>query len=198
MKLWTIQSTHAWAELMQNGVLRAKRRHIAHESWQSAYEWMARKMNSQIGPPPEPDCYPIWAWYQWEGHRKKPDLRYRAHIGKGEQGVRLEIDCPDSRAVLSNFDLWHYVLNYWYVPTSEADGLAFEAELAGRGLSFFHQKPLPDESYHRSIVDSWDRIFDLEWIELDICEPRDEVSIQATLWEIRLDQVRDHTHFTSR
>jgi hypothetical protein len=36
---------------------------------------------------------------------------------------------------LSDFDLWHYVLNYWYLPESEAEGEEFELELKQYGLS---------------------------------------------------------------
>ena len=47
---------------------------------------------ASVGPPPEPDCVPIWAWCQWEGKRKKPDLRCRGHLPKGQPGVRLELE----------------------------------------------------------------------------------------------------------
>ena len=38
------------------------------------------------------------------------------HLPKGERGVRLELQVADDRVLLSDFDLWHYVLNYWYLP----------------------------------------------------------------------------------
>ena len=40
----------------------------------------------------------------------------------------------------------------------------FEAELAAQGLSFFKQKPIPNDRYHRRIVESWNRIFDLKLV----------------------------------
>ena len=67
---------------------------------------------------------PIWAWYQWEGSRRKPDLRASGYLPKGEPGVRLELRVADDRVLLSDFDLWHYVLNYWYLPKSEKAGEA--------------------------------------------------------------------------
>ena len=198
MTLWTIQSEAAWTELQKTGVLRATRGHAWEPSFLPAYEWMTRQMHSRLGPPPEPDCLPIWAWYQFDGKRKKPDLRQRGHVEPGETGVRLELHYPGDRAVLSDFSLWHHVLNYWYLPSSEQEGDAFEQDLAHRGLSFYTQKPLPDPAYHSAVEASWDRIFDLDWAEPDVSVPRAEKSIQATLWEINLQQVQDVRVFTGR
>ena len=37
---------------------------------------MVDQMKIRLGPPPESWYFPIWAWYQWEGEkRRKPDLR---------------------------------------------------------------------------------------------------------------------------
>lgn len=163
-----------------------------------AYRWMTHRMRARIGPPPAADSQAIWAWYRWEGATGKPDLRSGGHLSKGEKGVRLEIECPADRVLLSDFTLWHYVLNYWYLPASEVDGQAFESQLTRHGLSFYDQKPLPDDAYHRAIVESWDRCFDLAWHEPGISDPEEEKSIQATIWEITLDQVREYRHFTSR
>ena len=199
MILWTIQSPEAWIELQEKGVLRARRRHIVEATWFPAYEWMAEKMRARIGEPPDLECVPIWAWYQWESaERKKPDLRTGGHLGKGERGVRIGFEQAEDGVLLSDFCLWHYVLNYWYLPSCEADGEMFERELASHGLSFFDQKPLPHAEYHLRIVRSWNRIFDLDWSEPDISQPRKRKSIQATMWEIRWDQVRQHKQFTSR
>ncbi len=43
---------------------------------------------------------------------------------------RLKLECPADRVLLSDYSLWHYVLNYWYLPSSEADGDAFERDIA--------------------------------------------------------------------
>ena len=179
MTLWTIQSLQAWEELQTRGVLRASTENVSEAAWLPAYRWMTQQMRSRIGFPPGKDCRPIWSWYRWHGLERKPDLRCRGHLSKGEKGVRLELDFPAQRVLLSDFSLWHYVLNYWYLPSSIADGDAFEAELAGLGLSFFSRKPLPVESHHRRIVSSWDRIFDLDWYESEITEPMEEKSIQG-------------------
>jgi len=186
MILWTIQSLAAWRELQEKGVLRARTHHLTEQSWLQAYCWMTHQMRLRIGPPPETDCQALWTWYQWDGARKKPDLRCRGHLPPGERAVRLELECSADQALLSDFSLWHYVLNYWYLPSSEAEGDVFESELADHGLSFYRQKPVPHDTYHRAIVESWDRVFDLG------------ETIQATLWQITIDQVREYHCFTAR
>lgn len=199
MILWTIQTERVWSELKSNGTFRASRESILEESWLLPYEWMAEQMKARIGPPPGKKCFPIWAWYQWEGEKKrKPDLRATGHLNKGEKGVSIEFECDDGEALLSDFELWHYVLNYWYLPKSEHEGKAFEAELAIHGLSFFKQKPIPDAEYHRRIVGSWNRVFDLNWSEPDLAEPFARKSIQATIWQLTINQVMGCKHFTSR
>lgn len=198
MTLWTIQSLPAWAELQRQGVLRATTRNATETAWLPAYRWMTQQMRSRIGPPPETDSQPIWAWYQWHGARRMPDLRYRGHLPEGETGVRLKLEFPAQRALLSDFSLWHHVLNYWHLPPSIAEGDAFESDLASLGLSYFTQKPLPDETNHRRIVQSWERIFDLDWYAPEISAPTEDKSIQGTMWEIALDQVRECRHFTAR
>ena len=178
--------------------MRGSRHQLFEQSWWPAYRWITDQMRRRIGPPPENTCVPIWAWYQCEGLRKRPDLRSRGHVPPGERAVRIEFDCSDGAALLSDFSLWHFVLNYWYLPASEAEGHRFESELTARGLSFYRQKPLPDHDYHGKVVESWERIFDLDWSGPDGSEPKEEKSIQATVWEIALDQITDYRFFVGR
>lgn len=199
MILWTIQTEQAWREFKTSGVLRSTSDRIMEESFASPYEWIVRQMKERIGPPPIPQAYPVWAWLQWENARRaKPDLRAAGHLRKGERGVRIEFECLDSAVLLSDFELWHYVLNYWYLPKSKAEGDKFEAQLGKQGLSFFKTKPLPNRKYHEKIVASWDKIFDLDWTEDELASPKSEKSIQATIWEVTAEQVNGYKHFESR
>jgi hypothetical protein len=199
MILWTIQKEKAWERLQRRGYLIATIENIMEESWVSAYRWMADQMKKRLGPPPYADCFPVWTWYQWESAKRKcPDLRAGGHLSKNERGVRIEFECHENAALLSDFELWHYVLNYWYLPESEADGEAFEAEIEREGLSFFKTKPLLHPEYHEKIVRSWDKIFALDWTEPDLASPRDQKSIQSTVWQLKIDQVRSYKHFKSR
>ncbi len=114
--------------------------------------------------------------------------------------MRIEFEVNDRLVLLSDFELWHYVLNYWYLPKSLRDADDFEAELSRRGLSFYRTKPLRDRALHRRIAESWNRIFDLDWADKarGIAHPRASKCIQATLWELKRDQVREVRFFRAR
>lgn len=198
LRLWTIQSIPAWEKLQKLKVLQADRHYIEKE-FLNAYQWMALQMKKKLGYRPFRDSVPLWAWYQWEGKEKrKPDLRYSGHLPKGVKGVLIEFKIDRNQALLSDFDLWHYVLNYWYLPISKKDHCAFLAELSKEGLSFYETKPLPNIKYHKRIVKGWGRIFDIDSSNDYIASPNEEKSIQACFWELRIENVRNIQIFISK
>ena len=204
MVIWSILTQRAWDDLQQQGRLRVARRHVIQE-FLGPYAWMAQQMERRLRiPRPSKSSLPIWAWHQWEGaNRRKPDLRTPGYLTKAERGVRVELEVADDRVLLSDFDLWHYVLNYWYLPESENDGKLFEKKLARAGLSFYkcdHQHPLPNAGFNREIEKSWERIFDIDWSDRGqvIAHPPEKKSIQATLWEILLTDVLNAKEFIAR
>lgn len=75
MLLWSIQHQCAYEKMEQTGVLRADKNFIATDWFEDSYLWMAEQMKKRIGEPPEGVIFPVWAWYQWEGMRKRPDMR---------------------------------------------------------------------------------------------------------------------------
>ncbi len=199
MILWSIQSTRAWRTLETSGKLRCDVR-LVEKDFVAAYRWMAEQMDKrlQVRRPAE-DALPVWAWYQWDGERRrKPDLRSGGHLPRGERGVRIEFAIDDEMVLLSDFELWHYALNYLYLPASTDEDEAFEAKLAEQGMSFYRTKPLPDPALHEAIRRSWEHIFDLEWEEEDLAAPRAQKSIQGALWELPLESVRRVDEFVAR
>ena len=194
MKLWTIQNMAAWEFLQREQVLVADRRYSI-DCFREPYTWMVRQMRRRIRDNSE--AWPLWAWYQWRGiDRRKPDLRYRDHLWDGdERGVRIEFEQPDSGALLSDFQLWNYVLNHCYLPETLAAGDAFRAELREHNIEPALRLPA---AYHRRMADSWNRIFDLDWSPEGDKEPRDQKQIQATFWKLHLHQIRDVKFFTKR
>jgi hypothetical protein len=198
MILWTIQGTKAWNIFRTTGILRTTSKPLDDYSF-PAYQWMSEQTRMRLGSPPTHSTWPVWAWYQWQGEkRKKPDLRSRWHLPKGKRGVCIEFEIDENKVLLSDFRLWHYALNYWYLPKSESDGEKFEATLERHHLSFFKTMPLPEPKFHQAIITSWQRIFDLDWVAKGLSEPKAEKSIQATLWEIRREQVRTVREFIVR
>jgi hypothetical protein len=200
LTLWTVQSAGAWAKLEQDGVLRADARRVLR-CYRSAYDWMSREMEKRLGYRPSKGALPLWAWYQWNGATcRRPDLRCSGHVPRDERCVRIEFEVSERLALLSDFDLWHYVLNCWYLPKSLKDGEALDAELTRHGLSYHKTKPLPGQAYHGRITESWKRIFDIDRADrtMAIARPRAEKVIQASLWVLRRDQVNDVRFFRAR
>ncbi len=198
MRLWSIQTLDVWNKLQQDGVFQSTANGMLAPSFAAPYQWMAAQLSRRVAVPPLGCTWPIWAWYQWaDRDRPKPDLRASRHLARGVRGVRLELEITASSVLLSDFELWHYVLNYWYLPTSDADDTAFEHMLAHHGLSTYPPKLLP-APYHRIVTASWERIFDLEWAVEGISWPRHRKSIQAVFWELELQHVRNVDIFTAR
>ena len=203
MVIWSNLTCQAWEELQQRGRLRASRRHTDKDFLES-YLWMALQMERRLQTPrPPKGSMPIWAWWQWWGDRRRPDLRASGHLPKGTSGVRVELKVQKDRVLLSDFELWHYVLNYWYLPKTEKEGIAFEKKMTRAGLSLTgcsHERPLQNTVFRRAVEDSWERIFDLSWTDPGhkiVSAPKNR-SIQATLWEILLEDVVESREFTAR
>jgi len=185
--------------MQEVGYLRGHQEHVV-DDWIPCYQWMRLQMQRRIKTPlyENTPFYPVWAWYQWQNDKKKkPDLRYSAHLGKGKKGVLIEFQADPNNVLLSDFELWHYVLNYWYLSTSQ--GMEqFDGELKTNNLALYKQQPLPNEEFHLKIVHSWEKIFDLDWIDEEVVHDKKDKSIQGTLWEVSLAQVRSVQGFVAR
>lgn len=107
MKLWTIQHVKAWEIIRDTGVLQVDPIFI-EKDFVSAYNWLVNQMRERIGSPPNGCQYPIWAWTE------KPDLRSSAHLPKGTQGVKIELELVEKDVLLMDFDQWNYLLNRSY------------------------------------------------------------------------------------
>ena len=203
MLIWSILTQQAWEELQQKGRLRGTA-HYADKDFAGPYAWMARQMERRLTTPrPSKNSMPVWGWRQWWGDRRRPDLRASGYLSKGTPGVRVELRVEDDRVLLSDFELWHYVLNYWYLPRTVKDGEAFEKKLARAGLSLIgcsHQKPLSHATLRREIEKSWERIFDLSWNDPGnkIVHSSKDRSIQGTMWELLLEDVVEIKEFTAK
>jgi len=189
-----MQTIKAWNELQNTGILQGKEK-LVWEEFLIPYQWMISQMIKYIGNKPNENCYPIWAWYQWKDDKhKRPDLRRKGHSPKGEKCVLIKLNVPDKLVLLSDFSTWHYALNYWYLPLNELDNKEFKESR----LDNFIQEPLSNETYHNKIVESWNKIFDLDWYDEYINDPKNKKMIQATMWEIRLEWVKSVKEFIGK
>lgn len=177
MRLWTIQSKDAFNKMQKTGLLRADEEHLLFDrDLKDSYLWMSDQMSKRIGPPPSGVRFPVWAWYQWEGIRKRPDMRHHCRgSNKEEEIVLLTIEVPDDQVLLSDFDYWHFVLN--------------DCEMI---YPFDFDKKYSEEEKKKS----WEQIFDYQ------CtferEEHNDLSTQATMWEIKKEWVIKVEHFKVR
>jgi len=195
MRLWKIISRPTYETSIHDGRLVCDD-HFMEQDWRLAYEWMALQLTKRVVPSPADTRFPQWAWSQWEGPEcKRPDLRtFRHRVAPGEY-VRLTLEIDPDRVLLSDFDEWHFPLNNWYLPFDEADAKKFEQILVRDHVAFGGPHP---PHIQNLIEASWHRIFDLGAEDPYGTRSKPEhQSIQATFWELFIDDVIDVTHFSS-
>lgn len=183
--LWTIQHEEAYREFEKTGILVANNNCLFYgEDLRFAYDWLSDQMRKRIGPPPIGIQYPVWAWYQWEGRRKRMDLRQSGYAKRGTPLVQITFEADEDTFLLSDFDAWHSVLMKQYVAHDEAEW-----------NRFYNQHAHPQQC---DVEPSWDRIFDITHYTPNWdCTP-EKKSIQATLWKIDMSQVKKAEHFLAK
>lgn len=184
--LWTIQHEAAWEVFEKTGVLVANEGYLfCQDDLRFAYDWMSQQMAQRIGAPPKGVRYPVWATYQWEGKRKREDLRRAGYAERGTPMVQITFEAEENEFLLSDFDLWIPVLAMDYVATNETDWNAFHDQIGRRT--------------QKDVEPSWQRIFDLTLYDPDwITRPPEKKTIQATLWQIKMEQVKNVKHFIAK
>mgnify|MGYP001583867129 CR=1 FL=1 len=192
MRLWTIQTLGAWRRLKRVGRLTGDGRRHWHD-FRPAYRWMRVQMMRRgcLGPLQ----HPLWTW-----HFPRPDLRGGALLSRGIRGVRLELQVPPDRVLLSDFEAWHCVLNRHYLALTEREDDRFEVlcrRRTGKAIPRWSNLPADLRAHVRM---SWERIFDLERLASSpVWKPRRGTSdIQGTVAEIRLEEVVRADPFIAR
>ena len=185
MILWTSQEEAVYNELLKTGVYRCDFNLSSMRDCRKQYDWLVRQMKQRIGPPPEQVTYPVWAWYQQQGKHRKPDLRReRWEFGcDGERFACIEIEIPDREVLLSDFDAWCMILSDFLISDTEEEARRPEAQY--EALSPSEKRRMKDKNR--------ERVFDLS--PLNNGWARRGYEIQATFWELRLEQVRDVRFF---
>lgn len=195
MKLWTIQSIDVWKKLKKEKIITCDPKlasYLKDEecSFLEPYNWMRKEMINRIGNSTnKSNIYPIWGWYINNGLNKKPDLRRSAHGPSGEQMVCMELEIREDKVVLSDFNLWHCVLNNGYI------GDATTEEALDEEYEWLYT--LSEDEKQRVIEKSWDKIFNIgKSFNNEYFSSRDY--IQATFWELNLNDVKDIQIFKAR
>ncbi|GAB1855973.1 DUF3841 domain-containing protein [Flavobacteriaceae bacterium MHTCC 0001] len=194
-KLWTIQNERGWDELQVKGILIPKSEFI-EPYFIKGYNWMKKQMTERIGKPRHKSQYPIWAWYQhFSINKRKPDLRLSGHLPPGTKGYRIEFEKDEKDILLSEFGLWHSVLYECYLPFDIKDYEAFEEKIEHIEHIDFEDYP---QNIKTEIEKSWNKIFDMEFGSPEITLPFNEKKIQATLWELRLSDIKKVDEFIAK
>ena len=212
MRLWTIQHEDAYTQLMDTGVLHAPLHPVDlddDENLHIKYEWMVEKMRNSIGEPPSGVKFPIWAWHTYCSKHSRIDLRrYICFMEKGTPMVQMEIEIPDDKVLLSDYDLWVAIEDgqNLLLDSSEAvDEFGKRLAKAGFNKSWYELCNVKDKSMlteeaislKNEVISSWDRCFDIDAPYIDFYEPK-EKSIQGTFWELWKEDVINVWHFKSR
>lgn len=206
MRLYSVQPRHIYDKLMSEGVFSPRPLlqpdNILHDDragFSSAYDWLCEQMPERGLPRPASDAYPVWAWQQWWGPAKaKPDLRYASmrNWSGADAGpmVLMTLEVPDDQVLLSDFEAWHFCLNYWFLAGVRAAN-AFSKRCEARGGGYYKEKPLKDPALHDELVASWQAIFDIPRSRKLLGGRASEQSIQATFWSLQAGHVLEAVEF---
>ena len=188
VKLWTIQEEKGWKEVKTKGILIPKEEFVEID-FKRGYDWLKIQMTQRVEKPKKNKQYPVWAWFQHENQNKRrPDLRKTGSLPSGTVGYRIEIEKDLKDILLSDFELWHYVLNEWCFVLSEEDDEKFEKEKKNKSHEYIKSR----------MEKSWEKIFDMDFHLKDYALPFQEKSIQATFWELKLEEVIKVDKFIAR
>ena len=157
IRLWTCQTPALFNMVMENGVAYCNQESWLYNDYTEAYKWMAQQMLKRIGKPEiENVKLPLWAWKYYNGKSSPKPRRSIDLFGTGdEELIYMELLIPSNRLLVSDFDLWNYVMSRLDV----------------------------DKEDVREDEDMWERIFDSDFNHPDWCSKNwDERCIQATFW----------------
>ncbi|HEW79227.1 MAG TPA: DUF3841 domain-containing protein [Phycisphaerales bacterium] len=188
MNLWTIQEASFYDKLEAEGYIQSIDFNLSKDSFGAdflpQYKWLGRQMVLR-GISRKPIC-PIWAWYKYDGAHKKPDLRRSVHMPRGTKSVSIEFEAENKMVVLSQFEMWVWILHGGYLPCNDQENTAIEKLKDAGKLSVSR------------IRRSWSRMFDLTFGYEDFWGSLDERWIQACVPEIHIDQVRKVQKFAAK
>ena len=189
MKLWTIQKSEVLDILERDGAYRTNTKLCENAELLDAYDWLNTYLEEKDAKPEDVD-YPIWAWYRHNSKEKKPDLRRAEYDAPGTKCVCLELEVPDEKVLLSDYDNWHAVLNQWWLDDSKNE------EEWDKLHEWYDRLPL--EERKTLMEKSWEKIFDIELRE-DITNWNSNGEyVQAVFWELKKEYVKKVQYFTAR
>ena len=192
MRLWTMQPVEVYNILMKDGVFTCNPDKVCEPSFLDRYGWMNAKLNEKDTKPENVE-YPIWAWFRFDSKEKKPDLRHSCYGNRGDKMVCMELEVTDEKVLLTDFDLWHFPLNDWWLDTS-----MFKHGFTEEEYDLNHKlfKGLSKEEQRQEKEKSWDMALDIEPFESEWISKG--MYVQAVFWELKREYVKKVWFFTAR
>lgn len=179
---WTILERTTWQLLDAEGILSCPIDRADDDPiFLQAYEWMKHAMIGAGICPPAQGLSPWWCWIRREGDSQMP---YVEDLEGLNDPVVLQMSIPAQDVVPSCFDLWHFVLNRWYVYDSDEDELDFDRALAAAGAGYSANTYL-----QARLQASWTAVFDLDRScpDMGFFETK---SFQGCFWTLKREYVK--------
>lgn len=180
--LWTRQDIRSLDEIKNTGRHRIKREYIEaqfediSEHYIKLYQWFIDKA-SKIVPKPEGVEFPVWCSISEENMLKPIEgtIVYVLEVNKRE-------------TIYFDGRKWDYVLNHLYIPKDEEDEKAYIKDMERKGFknqfSFIEGKYANFYPLEKNrVMDSWMRVFEIDDWNI--------FNVQANIWEIREDMIKD-------
>ena len=193
MRLWTIQPVEVLEEINRLGYYVCNPKKAMYISdkevnFKSSYDWLIIEMEKRIGKRPNGVSYPVWAWHTRDWQYKKPDLRQAGYDTPGTKCVCIELEVPDNEVVLSDYDVWHFILNDWYF-----DNSMNEEEWDSKHK--YYDRLSPEKKLEKKLK-SWQGVFNITPYESDwFCRGR---YIQATFWVLKSSYIKKVQYFVAK
>jgi hypothetical protein len=187
-----MQPVEVYDILMRDGIFICDPAKASEPMFFNAYDWLNEHLNNKDSKP-DNVCYPVWAWYRYDSKEKKPDLRRLGYGARGEKLVCMELEVPDDKVLLSDFDLWHFVLNDWWLDNAMFKEHFTEDEY-DRNQAWFDNLPKDEQGEEKNR--SWNIIFNIEPFINDWIAKGQYV--QAVFWELKKEYVQKAQPFIAK
>ena len=208
MILQTIQPVSVLESLQKDSIVFSRPDYSEYDeegqpwTFQLSYEWLKKQMIKRGVLPKHNETDLFWAW-AWSGDlgKKQVDLRTRPYC-RNQDNVLLTIDKNPQDILLSDFSLWHFVLNYWALYTCKQDEKMWDNICKDKSTNYFNHKPLIQSHLNEKIEKTWELIFEIEekdngfYFNIDKKVQRylevynKPQVVQATFWNIRKDELK--------
>lgn len=138
MKVYTYQSKEQLNKLLTTGELKITKDDFKYtmayddlgssfnNHFKDSYDFMWEVMNERLGKCMDEEViYPIWVWYRYRGRRMPTKCHDKEELKCAKKNhiniYRIDLDVEKKDILLSDFDMWHVLLNGGVVKEFEND-----------------------------------------------------------------------------